>query len=289
MKFEFIERNRSTFPVECLCRVLRVSRSGYYAWRQRGTAVSERLERRRELCEAIALEFERSSDTYGSPRIYEALIAHGFECSQNTVARLMRMMGVRPAITGVYHPCTTDSDHDHEVPANLLNREFDQKRKNSAWASDITYIPTDQGWLYLAVVIDLYSRRVIGWAMADHLRASLATDALQMAIEHRGETDYRGLIHHSDRGIQYASDAYQKMLSDNAMTCSMSRKGNCWDNAVVESFFGTLKVECIRRHRFTSRAEARTCVFKYIEGFYNTRRLHSSLGYLSPVEYELVN
>ena len=284
MRFEFIDNHRRVYPIELMCNVLEVSKSGYYAWRSRPT--STRACRTRSLCQAIREVFEEFRGIYGSPRVYEELTRRGIACCKNTVAKLMRQMDLRSKTRKAFKPKTTDSRHDHRIAPNVVNREFKRDAANEVWAVDITYVPTAEGWLYLAVVLDLYSRRVIGWSMAGHLRADLALDALAMAIQTRSATDLTGLVHHSDRGVQYASDAYQSMLGRHGITGSMSRTGNCWDNAVVESFFGTLKNELVNHERYETRDEARASIFEYIEVFYNRKRIHSALGYVSPVEFE---
>lgn len=283
MKFAFIDRERGHFPVELLCEVLGVSRSGYYAWRDRPPSTQAR--RREQLAEAIGRAHAASRATYGSPRVYRQLQAQGVPCCENTVARLMRARGLRARARRPFVPRTTASRHDRPVAANVLAREFYPERRDAVWTADITYVPTAEGWLYLAVVLDLFSRRVVGWATADHLRSELACDALQMALAHRrpkGE-----LLHHSDRGTQYASDAYQALLARHGIEPSMSRAGNCYDNAVTESFFSTAKRELIHHESYATREAARRSLFEYIEVFYNRQRLHSTLGYRSPAEYEL--
>lgn len=281
MKFAFILAEKANFPVRAMCRVLGVSSSGFYAWRER--APSKRSQRDRALTIVIADAHRQSRGTYGSPRVHAELEALGFEAGRNRIARLMAeagLEGVRPK----RFVATTNSKHDAPVAKNLLQREFDVDAPNRVWATDITYVRTWEGWLYLAVVIDLFSRKVVGWSTAEHLRTELALDALAMALRHR--TLDGDLMHHSDRGSQYASDEYQRRLSAHGITCSMSRKGNCWDNAVVESFFSTLDFECGGQRSFPSRAAAHRAVADYILGFYNPTRLHSYLGYTSPMEFE---
>ena len=265
-----------------MCSALEVSRSGYYAWRQRPT--SAQATRREQLVKRIQAVHEDSRQRYGSPRIHAELQAQGTSCSQNTVAKLMRLRGIRSKMRRRFVVRTTDSRHGHPIAANCLNRQFQKSTANQAGAADITYIPTAEGWLYLATVIDLYSRKIVGWATADHLRAELPATALRMALRERNPP--QELLHHSDRGVQYACDDYQQLLANNGMTASMSRKGNCYDNAVMESFFGTLKTELTHHETFTTRDEARQTLFEYIEVFYNRKRRHSSLGYRSPAEYE---
>jgi len=226
---------------------------------------------------------KQSKETYGSPRVYHALREKGFRISENRVARLMRANGLvacykRPFIT------TTDSEHQYSVAVNIIKRNFDVKERDRVWASDITYIRTYEGWLYLAAVMDLYSRKIVGWAMSDNLQCSLVQNALNMAIANRSVDP--GLIHHSDRGLQYASDVYQLKLARMGIISSMSRKGDCWDNAPIESFFKTLKVECVYRNRYHTRKEAQMSIFDYIEVFYNRQRKHSYLNYKTPEEFE---
>jgi len=283
VKFAFIRDHQEAFPVEVLCDVLDVSRSGYYAWGRRpsGPAAMRRV----ELVEQIRDTHTASRSNYGSPRVYRSLRAQGVACCENTVAKLMKAEGIRSKAKRPFRAQTTNSRHDHPVAANILNREFYPERADEVWTADMTYVPTAEGWLYLAVVLDLFSRRIIGWATADHLRAELTCDALEMALKHRrpkGE-----LLHHSDRGVQYASRSYQEILAGHGIEPSMSRAGNCYDNAVTESFFSTLKGELTHHESYASREEARRSLFEYIEVFYNRQRLHSTLEYRSPVDYEV--
>lgn len=264
-----------------MCRVLKVSTSGYYAWRKRRESPRSRANRR--LLVEIKAVHQQSDQTYGSPRIYRELAGRGLRCSENRVARLMRLEGVRARQVRRFK-VTTNSKHDMAVAANHLDRRFEPLAPNTRWGADITYIWTQQGWLYLAIVLDLFSRRVVGWSMQPTMERTLVIDALKMALEFRKPS--AGLLHHSDRGRQYASKDYQELLREAAMCCSMSRKGNCWDNAPVESFFATLKRERIHHRRYRSRAEARADIFQYVEVWYNRKRRHSSLDYLSPVDYE---
>lgn len=268
--------------MDVLCEILQVSRSGYYAWRQRPPRAQ--AQRRKQLAEQIRGVHSASRCTYGSPRIHAELRAQGIACSKNTVAKLMRSEGIRSKRRRRFVVRTTDSRHDHPIAENHLNRQFDQPLPNQAWAADITYIPTGEGWLYLAAVIDLCSRKIVGWATADHLRAELVCQALEMAVTHRDPL--QELLHHSDRGVQYACEDYQQLLSVHGLLPSMSRTGNCYDNAVMESFFGTLKTELIHHETYETRAQARQALFEYIEVFYNRKRRHSALGYVSPAEYE---
>jgi transposase InsO family protein len=264
-----------------MCRVLRVSRSGYYAWRKRPPSI--RSIRNAVLLEKIKAVHKKSRKTYGSPRVHKKLVAEGERCGRGRVAWLMSANGIRAKQKRKF-VATTDSKHDLPVADNILGREFQVDEPNKVWASDITYIPTDEGWLYLAGVLDLCSRTAVGWSMSESLEKELVLDALDMAYRRRRPE--ASLIHHSDRGSQYASNAYRQLLEGYGMKMSMSRKGDCWDNAVMESFFGTLKKELAHHRRYRTRAEARKDIFEFIEVFYNRERLHSSLGYLSPLDYE---
>ncbi len=281
MTFRFIDEHRAQWPVRLLCAALGVSTAGYYAWRGRPT--SARQQRQDALLVQIRAIHAEFQARYGSPRIHAELVARGHDCCVNTVARLMRENGI-VAKTAKKFRCTTDSDHDLPVAENLLDRQFDPDGPNEAWVADITYIPTREGWLYLAAVEDLYSRRVVGWSLADHQESRLVVDALALAVQRRLPDE--GLLAHSDRGSQYASDHYQSLLARHGITCSMSRRADCWDNAPMESFFASLKKELVHGADFATRAEARAAVVEYIEVFYNSRRRHSSLGYVSPAEYE---
>jgi transposase InsO family protein len=264
-----------------LCNALDVSPAGYYAWRDR--PASARTQQQGALLveiRAIPAEFQAR---YGSPRVHAELAARGRDCCVNTVAKLMRDHEIR-AKTARKFRCTTDSDHDLPVADNLLDRQFDRAGPNEAWVADITYIPTREGWLYLAAVEDLYSRRVVGWSMAEHLESRLVYDALALAVERR--LPGAGLLAHSDRGSPYAGEHDQLLLGRHGITCSMSRRADCWDNAPMESFFASLKKELVHDADFATRVEARAAIVEYIEVFYNTKRRHSSLGYVSPAEYE---
>ena len=286
MKHEVIETEKASFPVSLMCRCLEISRSGFYAARQR--PVSRRTRENELMTQRIQSCYTRSRETYGSPRIYHDLREEGWAVGRHRVARLMKASGLR-AIPPRRWRGTTDSKHSLPVAENVLARDFEVTDLNRVWAGDITYIWTWEGWLYLAVILDLASRRAIGWSMADHLRTELPLGALDMALGQREVPSH--LLHHSDRGSQYASRSYQERLREHGIQCSMSRQGDCWDNAVVESFFGTLKTELIHRRRWRSRREARSAIFEYIEVFYNRHRRHSSLAYQSPVAFEesLVN
>lgn len=283
MRFAFIRDHKAEFPVEVLCDALKVSRSGYYAWSRRPP--SPAALRRGRLVAEIRRAHGESRATYGSPRVFRTVKARGVPCCENTVAKLMRAERVRAKARRPFVVRTTDSRHDRPVAANTLGREFYPGRPNATWTADITYVPTAEGWLYLAVVLDLFSRRVVGWATADHLRSELACDALRMALEHRRPRG--GLLHHSDRGVQYASESYGRLLAEHGIEPSMSRTGNCRDNAVTESFFSTAKRELTHHESYATREEARRSLFEYIEVFYNRQRLHSTLGYRSPAEYEI--
>ena len=265
-----------------MCRLLGVYRSGYYAWKNR--AESNRSVSNQELLKDIRRVHKESRRTYGSPRITQKLKKEGISCSKNRVARLMREHGIF-AKTKRKYKATTDSRHNHPVADNLVNQCFNVSEKNRVWVADITYIPTDEGWLYLAAIQDLFNRKIVGWAMDRMMSRHLVLKALNQAKGR--ECPPEGLIHHSDRGSQYASYDYQQALRDYKMVPSMSRKGNCYDNACIESFFGTIKRELIYGQRFMTRADARQAIFEYIEVFYNRIRLHSALGYMTPVEYEL--
>lgn len=283
MKFAFIEEHQQEFPVEAMCRVLEVSRSGYYAWQQRPPSAT--VQRQAELIEQIQQIHEESRQVYGSPRVHRELAAQGVKCSENTVAKLMRKAGVRSKMRKRFVVRTTDSRHAHPIAPNQLDRQFQQPAPDQAWAADITYIPTDEGWLYLAALIDLCSRKIVGWASGDSLAAPLVCQALEMALVHRQPS--KSLLHHSDRGVQYACDDYQALLAAYGIQPSMSRTGNCYDNAVIESFFGTLKTELVHHENYPTREAAQRSLFEYIEVFYNRRRRHSAIGYVSPHEYEV--
>lgn len=284
MRYVFIRAHAKEYAVSRLCRVLEVSKAGYYAWRKR--APSERDRRDRQLRVRIRAVHAESRRTYGSPRVHAELGAQGIMCSRKRVERLMREEGLRARGKRRFR-ITTDSRHPEPVAPNVLGRRFSVEEAGApdrVWVTDITYIPTREGWLYRAVVLDLATRRVVGWAMKSRLERSLAMDALMMALLRR-QPD-RGVLHHSDRGVQYACEDYRALLAQHRLIPSMSRKGDCWDNAVAESFFATLEWELIERADWNTREEARADVFEYIEVWYNRRRRHSSLGYRSPAEYE---
>lgn len=265
-----------------MCRTLEISRSGYYAWLDRGE--SDRAGDDRRVTALIGDIFTESHGIYGAPRVHKTLQQCGERCGRKRVARLMRDAGLRSKTRRRFRVKTTDSKHDHPIAPDLLVQNFTVSAPNRAWVSDITYIPTDEGWLYLASTMDLCSRKIVGWSMGSTLHSTLVIGALNMAIEQRAPLP--GLIHHSDRGVQYASAEFRAALDDHGIVPSMSRKGNCYDNAAKESFFHSLKTELVHHHHYRTRDEARASVFDYIEIFYNRRRLHSTLGYQSPVEFE---
>ena len=281
MRYQFIGAEKAEFPVRLMCRVLEVTRSGFYAWWRRKP--SPRALANERLRIKIGEIHQRSRRTYGSPRVHAELQADGFKAGRNRVAREMRQMGLFGRRPKRFRK-TTDSDHAKPVAANLLKRNFDVEQPNQVWVTDITYIWTLQGWLFLAIVIDLFARRVVGWAMAAHMRTELVLDALEMAMGRRLPPS--GLMHHSDRGSQYASADYRAFLDKHGIVCSMSGKGACWDNAVAESFFGTLKEELVYRRTWGDRATARNEIAEFIECFYNSQRRHSSLDYRTPAEHE---
>ncbi len=282
MRYRFIQAEKASYPVEVLCQVLAVARSGFYAWCRR--PLSKRAREKHGLMTHIRACYQASRGRYGSPRIHQDLQAQGFQVGRHRVARLLRLHGLRsvsrrrawtrPALAA---PAL--------VVANTLRRQFVATRPNQKWAGDITYVPTRQGWRYVAVLMDLYSRRIVGWAMDEQATTTLTLRALEMALHQRAVPG--GLLHHSDRGSQYGALAYQQRLAACGIQCSMSRPGNCWDNAVVESFFATLKTELlVPAHPYPTRQNVRTAIFEYVEGFYNRTRRHSTLGSLSPGEFE---
>ena len=271
------------YSISELCLVLEVSRSGYYAWQQRpvGPRALENGLLRRRLEEL----FEVNRRVYGSPRLTVSLKREGIQCSRNRVARHMRLLGLRARQKKAFRPKTTDSRHPHPIAPNRLKEVSPPKALNQVWVSDITYIATGQGWVYLAGIMDLCSRKIVGWACADHMKRTLVQDALSQAIAQRGPA--AGLLHHSDRGVQYASQDYRQALQKIGSVPSMSGRGNCYDNAAMESFWSTLKTEWLHDKKFRNQQEAGLAIFDYIETFYNPKRLHSAVGYQSPVEFEL--
>jgi putative transposase len=282
MRYRFISDHREIFRVGRMCNILDVSRSGYYAWLKRPESL--RKKENRKLAIQIKVIHGKKRKIYGSPRIHKELNENGVKCSRNRVARIMKQEGIRAIVPRKYK-ATTDSKHSLPVAPNLLKQDFDIKEPNKVWLADITYISTLEGWLYLAAVMDLGCRRIKGWAMSERLTKELALDALKMAVCNHPKT--AGVIHHSDRGSQYASTEYQKLLKNNGLICSMSRKGNCWDNAPMESFFHTLKTEWVYGFKYNTRREAKDSLFEYIEIFYNRQRRHSALQYMNPCQYEL--
>lgn len=278
-----MEQHKTEFLIAVMCDVFAVSRSGYHAWRKKSQ--SNRKQANGKLLEEIRTVHHESRETYGSPRVYQALKQKDVPCSENRVARLMKEDGLRAKAKRRFK-VTTNSKHNLPVAPNLLQRDFSPKEPDQVWAGDITYIWTAAGWLYLAVVIDLFSRSVVGWAMNKHMARHLVMDALTMAVQRRRPSP--GLIFHSDRGSQYASADFQTLLAKHGMLCSMSRKGDCWDNAPVESFFGSLKQELVFHQKYPTRFHARQSIFEYIERFYNRHRLHSTLGFKSPALFEAI-
>jgi putative transposase len=281
MRFQFIEKHRDELPVKLMCKVLEVSTSGYYAWR--GRPPSKREMANRALTAKIQEEFKKSGETYGSPRIYQVMRKLGLMCSQNRVARLMSAADLKAKQTRRYRSTTKRNKADRAAP-NILQRDFSAEAPNKKWVADITYIATQEGWLYLATILDLFSRRVVGWAMSPRMTNDLTLSALDMAT--RRCRPGRGLIHHSDQGSQYTDSKYQAVLAAHGIVASMNGVGTWYDNAPMESFFATLKNELVHHRAYRSRAEASPDVFYYIEAWYNRRRLHSALGYESPEVYE---
>lgn len=282
MRFAWVQEHAREFDVACMCNIFNVSRSGFYAWQKR--PASSKSLNRVELVEMIRQVHAASRGIYGSPRVEAELADQGIAVCVNTVAKYMRQAGLRSKIKRRFRPSTTDSDHGLAVASNRLDRYFAASGPNQKWCCDITYVPTAEGFLYVAAVIDVFSRRIVGWAMADHLRTELCLLALSMAIAKRGKV--QGLLHHSDRGVQYACDQYQQMLQAHGIEASMSRKGNCYDNALMESFWGTLKTELTGHEQYPTRAEAKLSIFEFIEVFYNRQRRHSAIGYMSPEQFE---
>jgi transposase InsO family protein len=277
-----MQQQAKKYQMAAMCRALKVSRAGYYAWLHRQP--SQRSQRKAELVKQIRQAHDDSRQIYGSPRVHVELKEQGVEVCVNTVAKYMRQEQIRSKVKRPFRLLTTDSRHQFPVAANLLERHFEAPLPDSKWCCDITYVATDEGPLYVAAVIDCCSRRIVGWEMADHLRAELCIEALRMAMERRRPA--AGLLHHSDRGVQYACHAYRQFLEHEGMIASMSRTGNCYDNALMESFFATLKGELVHHQRYATRASARSSIFEYIEVFYNRRRRHSAIGYKSPEEFE---
>jgi putative transposase len=282
VRLQWVDAHRGQFPLRVMCRVLGVSKSGFYARHRRRPGARHR--RRQDLARRIRTAHAQSRGLYGSPRVHRVLQAEGQQVCENTVARIMRQERLRARHKRKFVPRTTNSCHRHRIAPNRLDRRFVAEQPDRKWVADITYIATDQGWMYLAAVMDLCSRRIVGWSMADHMQVELVSDALRMALARRSPQP--GLLHHSDRGVQYACDDYQGLLARHQITCSMSGRGNCYDNAVMESFWSTLKTELVHLERYGSHEQARASIFQYIEVFYNRERLHSSLGYMSPETFE---
>jgi transposase InsO family protein len=282
--FAWVEERKAEWSITLLCRVLGVSRSGFYAWRSREASAAD--ERREELTAEVKEIHAEVKARYGSPRIHAELVGRGHECSVNFVAKVMREAGIAAKTRRKFRQ-TTDSNHTLPVAENVLDRDFDPEEPNTSWVADVTYIPTREGWLYLAVVEDLFSRRVVGWSMDATMTSRLVVDALEMALAARLKgSSPSALVAHSDRGSQYASEHYQRRLSEERITCSMSRRGNCWDNAPIESSFASLKKELVHHEDYATRDEAKASIFEYVEAFYNRVRRHSALGYVAPDEYE---
>jgi putative transposase len=281
MRYAFIDARKADYPVSRMCSLLSVSQSGYHAFKQRTLSMRRRQDM--VLSARVHMAFRLSHETYGSPRMVHELREQGFAVGRRRIARLMRESGLKARQKRKFTR-TTDSAHGFPAAPNLIAQRFDTEAPNRKWGSDITYVWTRQGWLYLAVVIDLYARRVIGWEVSDRMHADLALSALNKALTMREVIP--GLIHHSDRGSQYCSNAYQAKLRQNGIAISMSGKGNAYDNAMVESFFKTLKTELVWRPTFNTRQEATSAIARYIDGFYNPSRRHSALGYISPAQFE---
>ena len=282
MKYAWIKAHSSQYPIAVQCRVLEVSASGYYEWCLREP--SDRCRLREKIAEAAEVFYHDSGGIYGYRKVHEDVVQEAkIDCCRETVRRVLREKALFSKVKRRF-VVTTDSNHNRAVAENLLDRDFSAARPNEKWTADITYIPTSEGWMYLAIVLDVFSRRVVGWSMSQCIDAELVCDALRMGLLQRDVAS--GLMHHSDRGCQYASDDFGKLMSKHGIVCSMSRKGNCWDNAITESFFGSLKTEWTRDKSYATREEAKQDVFKYIEVFYNRKRRHASLGYISPAAYE---
>ena len=282
MKCGFIVKHRGSWPTAWLCEALGVSRGGFYAWLTRPR--SQRARRDEVLGAKIRTSFLQSDRTYGARRVWHDLLAEGEACGLHRIERLMRQQAFRARPRRRRMPVETGPPSSGAISPNVLNRQFEAVAPNRKWVADFTYLWTAEGWLYVAAVVDLFSRRVVGWSMQATMTAQLVTDALVMAIWRRGKPE--AVLHHSDRGSQYTSEPFQRLLTEQGVACSMSRSGNCWDNAAMESFFSTLKTECTARTTYRTRNQARADVFDYIERFYNPRRRHSTLGYLSPMEFE---
>ena len=283
MRFAFIAKHRGIWPAGWICEALGVSRGGFYAWLSRPRSKRSRSDE--ELGAMVRASFLASDRTYGARRVWHDMLAEGIECGLHRIERLMRLQGLKSRPRRRRMPVDTGERCSSAVAPNVLDRAFEASSPNRKWIADFTYVWTAEGWLYVAAVVDLFSRRVVGWSMNAAMTAQLVTDALLMAVWRRGKPG--ALLHHSDRGSQYTSEQFQRLLSDHGITCSMSRSGNCWDNAAMESFFSSLKTERIGRKIYRTRDEARADVFDYIERFYNVKRRHSAIGYKSPMEFEM--
>lgn len=282
MKYPFISRHRTVWSVSDLCLALGVSRSGFYEWHGRSPSARQCANER--LISRIRESFQASDCTYGSPRVWRDLRNWGERCGRHRVARLMRGANLVARSRRCRCPTDTGPRSAHMIAANLLDRDFTASAPNQKWVADFTYVWTAEGWLYVAAVMDLYSRRIVGWSMKANMTSQLVTDALMMALHRRGRP--RKVLHHSDQGSQYTSEQFQALLADSGIVCSMSKRGDCWDNAAMEGFFSTLKTERLSRRIHRSRDECRAEIFDYIERFYNPRRQHSTLGYVSPMQFE---
>jgi putative transposase len=282
VRFAFIAKHRAVWRTKAMCDALGVSRGGFYEWLTRPQ--SRRSREDQQLLAQIRSSFEASDKTYGSPRVWRDLRAWGARCGKHRVARLMLVAGLKARHKRRRLPFDSSPRSAHAIAPNVLDRQFDATAPNQRWVADFTYLWTDEGWLYVAVVLDLFSRRIVGWSMSQEMTAELVSDALTMALWRRGRP--KQLLHHSDQGSQYTSEQFQKLLAEHGVECSMSRAGNVWDNSAMESFFSSLKRERTRRRVYSTRDEARADVFDYIERFYNPRRRHSTIGYVSPIEYE---
>jgi putative transposase len=283
VKFSFVAKHRVIWPAGWLCEALGVSRGGFYAWLTRPR--SARVRSNEELGAKVRASFLASDRTYGARRVWHDMLADGVSCSLHRIERLMRQQALKARPRRRRLPSDTGERSTNAISPNVLDRTFQASSANRKWVADFTYIWTAEGWLYVAAVIDLFSRRVVGWSMSATMTAQLVTDALIMAIWRRGKPD--ALMHHSDRGSQYTSEQFQRLMADHGVTCSMSRAGNCWDNAAMESFFSSLKTERTARKTYRTRDEAKADVFDYVERFYNVKRRHSTIGYISPMEFEM--
>lgn len=281
MRFEFIENHRSEFSVSKMCKVLKVSRSGYLKWRNHKP--SEQEQRREKIKERILFHYHDSEKRYGSPKITQLLLKEGYKIVERTVGKYMNELGIRSCVSKKFKVVTTNSNHDYPIAPNKLNQQFTASAPNQVWVADITYIPCREGKLYLATILDLYTREIVGWRLDGHMETQLVLDALKNA--YTAKKPKKGLLHHSDRGTQYASKDYREKLDSYKMEASMSRTGNCYDNACAESFFSLLKKELMQGRKFKTKQQAYTEIYRYIEFFYNRKRIHSSIGYMSPVEY----